>query len=854
MKKLIIAVLCIGIWSPTIFAQKLITKEKLNDFILNKMEATQEIFHWKDANNLQLWSGLVAHDSLVGIGYKPLAEKDLKRKMHTLDIQSDAFTDARQKIIDHIIRRTAEIHGDGTYSDAHLFPYGKVQKLPYIIARITDKQIVDEVRTMQEVRYFDPMTYAIKDLELKSGEGCSDYSQAPSSYTTGTIPNEDLQAISPASTQSWHHIDHNIPCAWSTFPNQGQGKTIAVFDTGISATNPKYNGQFTEGMSGGRTITKKGFYDPNTSCGSLTVGGVLISNDTIVNPNYDGPNDDCGHGTAMAGLAVAPRGTSGTPAGIAYGANLVSYRVTTDVRLDQCREKHGVAAAFYDAGNDANIDIISMSLGDAFGNGTIEDAVIYAHNKDKLIFCAAGTSTSFTTWYGVIFPAWMPETVAVTGVREGTNFTKCDICHDGNEVDFVVTMQRNGNNDTAMTTSWDNTNNPNFIGSVGGSSAATACMAGIAALAWSNNPGFTKTEILNKLILASSEYPKKDDDFGWGRVDVCQAADSNVLTSCSSSNENEVFMEITNISFPNDDVDFFDSTAEYVVDFNGQAYYFETPESGVSGNPVNWLSTGTNCNSVPANSNIFVNLGNIGCGQSSINFVLETHEDDGTGSDCDYNGVDQDQQITTETVSFGGGTLTHFNASSGKNFIISYTLHCIPTIYTANLSNYTPSCIGPYTATPAGESNYVFFNDSNANGTQDAGEQILQSGASNVYSGAGITTGATIGVVVTFNNGCMDTSTAIANPGNYHTASKLTGVQSGVADYESDDFIESVQLIDASSSVDYDSKVSIELQPNFETQLGAVLEVFIDGCNGGAGGVNLDKNPTDQATSKDDNK
>lgn len=842
MKKLLFAFLCLAMFCSSLDAQKLVSKEKLNDFIIKKMQETNEIFHWKDASNLQIWSGLVAHDSLVGIGYKPTTETEIKRKMHTLDVRSNAYTSVREKIINHIIQRTAEIHGTDAYGPGHLFPYGKVQDLPYIIARITDQQIVDEIRAMEEVRYFDPMTYAIQELDLKSGEGCDEYSANPSSYSTGTIPGADLQTIAPGATQSWHHVDHNITCAWNTYPNQGHGKTIAVFDSGISATNPQFNSQFTDGMSSGRTITRRGFYDPNSGC----------SGDVITAPNYDGPYDDCGHGTAMAGLAVAPRGTGGTPAGIAYGADFVSYRVTTDVRLDRCREKHGVSAAFYHAGNDPNIDIISMSLGDAFGNGTIEDAVVYANNQGKLILCAAGTSTSFTTWYGVIFPAWLPETVAVTGVREGSNYSKCDICHDGNEVDFVVTMQRNGNDNTSMSTAWENNNNSNFIGRVGGSSSATACMAGIAALAWSNNPGFTKSEILNKLILASSEYPTKDDQFGWGRVDACQASDSNILTACSSSNMNDVYMEITNISFPDDEVDFFDSTADYVLSFNGQPYYLQVPENGVSGNPVNWLSTGTNCNSVPAGSNIVVNLGMLNCAQSSINFTLESHEDDGTDSDCDYQGAfDQDYSSQTETVTFGGNSFTHTNSASGENFVISYNLFCIPTIFTANLSNYSPSCIGPYTASPAGEQNYVFFEDTNTNGMQDTGEPILQSGTGNTYSGAGITQGNTLGVTVTFNNGCSDTSTAVASPGNYHTASKLTGVQSGPADYESDDFIESIQTIDASAVVDYDSKISIELQPNFETQLGAVLEVFIDGCNGGAGGLNLDENTEDQVTEED---
>jgi hypothetical protein len=59
-----------------------------------------------------------------------------------------------------------------------------------------------------------------------------------------------------------------------------------------------------------------------------------------------------------------------------------------------------------------------MSMGHIFSVGKIEDGVKYAYAKGKLIFCAGGTSTSFTNFVGVIFPASMPETQAITGVKK----------------------------------------------------------------------------------------------------------------------------------------------------------------------------------------------------------------------------------------------------------------------------------------------------------------------------------------------------------------------------------------------------------------------------------------------------
>mgnify|MGYP006204630529 CR=1 FL=1 len=80
--------------------------------------------------------------------------------------------------------------------------------------------------------------------------------------------------------------------------------------------------------------------------------------------------------------------------------------------------------AFTALGNRTDVKIISMSMGHIFSVGKIEDGVRYANNRGKLIFCAGGTSTSFTNFVGVIFPAWMPETVAVTGIKEASTYQK----------------------------------------------------------------------------------------------------------------------------------------------------------------------------------------------------------------------------------------------------------------------------------------------------------------------------------------------------------------------------------------------------------------------------------------------
>ena len=112
----------------------------------------------------------------------------------------------------------------------------------------------------------------------------------------------------------------------------------------------------------------------------------------------------------MTSAAVAPRNDNGLPVGVAYNANAIVYRAAANVVLDGASEQNGVKNAFTGLANNANVKIISMSMGHIFSVGKISDAIKYAYSKGKLIFCAAGTSTSFTTFVGVIFPATMAET------------------------------------------------------------------------------------------------------------------------------------------------------------------------------------------------------------------------------------------------------------------------------------------------------------------------------------------------------------------------------------------------------------------------------------------------------------
>lgn len=650
-----------------------LSSSEVFDRLQSRLESSQEVIQWKNVDNHLLWSTINSQDKMVSIGYKPSSESNIKSRIHTIDTNKQEWTNAKEKIINFIVSESQAKYGNQITRES-LIPKGKQNDLPYLNIKVLDREIMEEVMQMPEVRYFEPKSNPDFGKRLKSDSGCSS--------GVSNVSGSDYTTITPQSLQSWHHDKHNIPCAW-TNSNKGDGIWIAVMDTGISSAQDKLNSEFAVGQSTGRVVEKYNTFQTN---------GVSTSN----------WQDQCGHGTSMSGLAVAPRGFDNMPAGVAYKSNLISYRVTEDVVINTGDEKDGVTEALYHAGNDPRLNIISMSIGDVFSSGQVEDAINYAYNNGKLIFAAAGTSTSITNWYPVIFPAWLSQTVAVTGIKDGSNRQRCSSCHDGPEVDFVVEMQRSSDNDrTAVTLAMPNNDN----GYVGGSSAATATMAGIAGLVWGNNPTWSRVNVLTRLIQSADGYPTRDNDFGWGAVDVCAAVDNNFSLVCSTGVTNDVTMQITNINFPPESDT--GSEAEWVIRFNGAAHFFDVSVNGASGDPANFIDV-NQCGSVP----IIVDLGMTNCGQSSLPVTINIHEDDGASSDCTLNGFpanDDDYGTTTPSVSFNSNTF------STNGFTFTYQLICTSSLTppAAGLSVPQDTCInsiadveffatggtGPYTVT-----------------------------------------------------------------------------------------------------------------------------------------------------------
>ena len=465
-----------------------LTPTQINSKIDESFNATGT-FNWRYAESHLLWSAVVNGNNVVTIGFgNSKANFERAKTSNNAKIQNELLA---------IIIKYEDTTLDKVLLSADL-------DLNLIDVLISKQETVIALRQSKYIRYLEPADYnylAARDAQSRSNVGTNSSVGTSSGcgYESEVLASADYTTVTPNAKAPWNFYQHNIPNAWTI--STGRGVTIGIIDTGVSPNQSLLGSNFNNGLSTGRTIQKNGVYVDSIWPWSTTTDGV---------------NDLCGHGTSMASVATAPRNDRGLPVGVAYNANLVTYRAAYNVVLDGYQEQEGVKKAFTALGNNSNVKIISMSMGHIFSVGKIEDAIRFAYGKGKLIFCAAGTSTSFTTFTGVIFPAWMPETVAVTGVKEGATFQACDVCHTGSKVDFTVVMQRATSGNTVPVDSYYE----NQTDYVGGSSVATATTAGIAALVWAKNPSWTRSQVLAKMKASASLYPNKSAEYGYGNINA----------------------------------------------------------------------------------------------------------------------------------------------------------------------------------------------------------------------------------------------------------------------------------------------------------------------------------------------
>ncbi|MGY3793309.1 S8 family peptidase [Aquimarina sp. 433] len=499
-------------------SNKVLSKEKINHFILETTDQQQKSFDWNMATEEVLWSAIVHSNYEVMIGYKKDGWNDDETRDYMFNYKKNLDEDIVD-IKDNMIANILESNQTSTKILKEEAIIEEADNLLSITAKISDLKTLKTLLSSPNLRYLEPMydIYYNSHTEDYNAKDSGDLGCGEDNPRYDLRVNYDYINLHPGGKMGWNFKYHKIKETWDwggiTTKGTGKGIGVAILDTGLSHRQE----QLIDGFSqGNQYMFNEG----------------LVSNRIIRFSDQYGSNgsyriDDCGHGTALSGVIASPRAKYGIH-GVAYGCNLYNYRANSDVFINGTRDITAVANSFISAANTSNVRIISMSMGSVSRSSRIADAIVYAYRKGKLIFSAAGTielgsfvSGQYPNLANIVFPANMTEyngdvVYGVTGIR--TNYTACTKCVKGKNVDFAVVMEQL-NGTQALATGRGGL----YTTTIGGSSVATATMAGIAALVWGKNTTLPRADLVLALK-QKSDYPFRTNPiFGYGKVNTLEA-------------------------------------------------------------------------------------------------------------------------------------------------------------------------------------------------------------------------------------------------------------------------------------------------------------------------------------------
>jgi formylglycine-generating enzyme required for sulfatase activity len=306
------------------------------------------------------------------------------------------------------------------------------------------------------------------------------------------LPHDPLSIVD--LFQNWSLV--RAPQAWETTEGGGD-VVVAIMDTGVDLDHP----------------------DLASRLYSLSWHPLV----------YPDANDDCGHGTAVAGIAGAAAGGS-PPVGI-VGANHRAPIMAVRLITHSCNDGRGFvnalsAASALGALKDFSLltgtrIVVNMSFGGPLATGLIMSPGVYdALNAGLVLVAGAGNDgkniikkdplLADPTDDRLEYPASFPGVVAVGGVTE-----RDQAYSDSNWGAQVIAAPATW---TCVTSA-----NGSYEYYVRGTSFATPVVSGLAAMIWSLMPGAGADDVVNVLLESAGHQFPGADKFGLGRVNMLRA-------------------------------------------------------------------------------------------------------------------------------------------------------------------------------------------------------------------------------------------------------------------------------------------------------------------------------------------
>ncbi|MGN9774560.1 type VII secretion-associated serine protease mycosin [Micromonospora sp. H33] len=247
--------------------------------------------------------------------------------------------------------------------------------------------------------------------------------------------------------------------------SRGAGVTVAVIDSGVSATHPTLRGQVLEGR------------DFNSL------------------PQQQGQCDLAGHGTIVAGIIAGREGTGVPFSGIAPQARILPVRVLPDTRTTVDEGLPGEIARAIRWAVDNDADVVNMSLV-TLDRPELADAVRYALDEGVVVVAAAGNRQENQQDLPA-YPAAYPGVIAVAGVDEQGGHVGSSV--SGEYIDIAAP----GLNIVGPAPGGDGY----LAEPQGGTSFAAAYVSGVVALVRSAYPDLNPEQVADRLARTADSPP-----------------------------------------------------------------------------------------------------------------------------------------------------------------------------------------------------------------------------------------------------------------------------------------------------------------------------------------------------------
>lgn len=340
------------------------------------------------------------------------------------------------------------------------------------------------------------------------------------------IPND------PSYSLMWNLHRIRMSEAWELHKGDSS-VVVAIIDTGIEYTHSDLAANIWKntGEIAGNGIDDDGNGYVDDDFGFDFVNGTYNTGTKKWINDANGPMDDNGHGTHVAGTIGAVTNNNAGVSGISWFSKLMALKALDNKGAGYT--SNAMAAVYYAANNGAKI--INCSFAGAGRDLALKDAIDYAYNVKGVLIVAAAGNESQNLDITPSYPASEENVIAVSAIDRDNN--RASFSNYGSKIEVAapgvdILSARIGNNYAYSS----------------GTSMATSHVSGLAALIAAKNPLWTNFQIRRAIREVSFDLSPtgRDVNFGFGRIDALNSLQLNSPPPAAVSPQNSQFILTAN--------------------------------------------------------------------------------------------------------------------------------------------------------------------------------------------------------------------------------------------------------------------------------------------------------------------